>query len=140
MLESDTCSHMRALKQNHDIEESATGRVLRCDNSHGQGQRKSRSQYPGGKIRLPGLVPLPVDLSKCSLSSLSKPRSADGGGKGSAPTEERGRESNGVLCVMSVTMERRLQMERLTGYSPCLILRSSEDRIPHRTAGCKCFS
>lgn len=107
---------------------SATGRVLRCDKSHGQGQRKSRSQYPGGKIRLLGLVPLPVDLSKCSLSSLSKLRLVDGGGKGSAPTEERG--SNGMLCVMSVTMKRRLGMERqshqglqkapITEYSPCL--------------------
>lgn len=109
---------------------SATGRVLRCDKSHGQGQRKSRSQYPGGKIRLLSLVPLSVDLSKCSLSSLSKLRPIDGGGKGSAPTEERGRESNGMLCVMSVTMKRRLGMERqshqglqkapITEYSPCL--------------------
>lgn len=111
---SQTHAHIRGLSNRIMTQKnlSATGRVLRCDKSHGQGQRKSRPQYPGGKIRLPGLVPLPVDLSKCSLSSLSKLRPAYGGRKGSAPTEERGRESNGVLCVMSVTVKRRLQMER----------------------------
>lgn len=91
---------------------SARGRVLRHDKSHGRGQKKSRSQYPGGKTRLPGLVPLPVDLRKCSVSFLSKLRPEDGGGKGSSPTEERGRESNGLFYVMSVTMKKRLGMER----------------------------
>lgn len=148
---SQTHARIWGSQTNHDTEESlATGRVLRHDKSHGPGQRKSRSQYPGGKTRLPGLVPLPMDLSKCRVSSLSKLRPGDGWGKGSSPTEERGRESNGLFCVMSVTMRRRLGMERqshqglqkspITEYSLCLYPKGSEDRIPHRTAGCKCFS
>lgn len=109
---------------------SATARVLRCDKIHGQEQRNSWLQYPGGKVRLPGLVSLPVDLRTCSLSSLSKLRPGNGGRKGSLPTEERRRDSNGLFCVMSVTMKRRLGMDRqshqglqkapITEYSLCL--------------------